>query len=342
MKNKKISIKDIASELGVSVTTVSFVLNNKAEEKRISKEVTKKVLAYVEKVNYKPNSLAQSLRTGKSKVLVCMLEDISNDFFAKLARHIEDIAYQKGYKILFCSNDNDDEKSIELIDLFLERQVDGFLLTPSPNLQPKILELEKRNIPVVLLDRFFEKENFNYVGIDNEEASKLGVEHLLENNYNKIGFISIDMNQTQMNARLLGFDEAINKHQLYAQKLILKAKDSSEEKINQIKLFLNDHSDLDSILFSTNYLTFLGLKALKENDPKRLNELGIISFDDNSFFEICKPSITTLKQPLDKIAKEAMRIMFKNLDSNSTVNAEMINLKTELKLRESTQLFNNN
>ena len=101
MKNKKISIKDIASELGVSVTTVSFVLNNKAEEKRISKEVTKKVLSYVEKVNYKPNSLAQSLRTGKSKVLVCMLEDISNDFFAKLARHIEDIAYKKVTKSYF-------------------------------------------------------------------------------------------------------------------------------------------------------------------------------------------------------------------------------------------------
>ena len=103
MKNKKISIKDIASELGVSVTTVSFVLNNKAEEKRISKEVTKKVLAYVEKVNYKPNSLAQSLRTGQSKILVFMVEDISNLFFAQLARLIEDLAYKKGYKVLFCS-----------------------------------------------------------------------------------------------------------------------------------------------------------------------------------------------------------------------------------------------
>ena len=337
MKKKRISIKDIAKYLNVSVTTVSFVLNGKAKEKRISEEVTKKILDYVNKINYKPNQLAQSLRTGQSKILVCMMENISNDFFAKLARLIEDIAYKKGYKILFCSNDNEDEKSVELIDLFLERQVDGFIITPSPNLKYKILELKKQNIPVVLLDRYFDTEDFHYVGINNKKASEKGVQHLIEKNFRKIAFISVDMDQTQMNGRLSGFEEAIENNGLSSETLILHSKDSSEIKINQINNFLSQNPDLEAIIFSTNYLTFLGLKTIKEYHSEKLNKLGIISFDDNSFFEICNPTITTLKQPLEEIAEEAMRIMFKILDSSSIVDTEIIHLETQLKLRESTQ-----
>ena len=106
MKPKRPSIKDIASKLNVSVTTVSFVLNGKAKEMRISDEVTQKILDYIEEVKYTPNSLAQSLRTGKSNIIVFMVEDISNPFFARLARIIEVIADQKGYKVIFCSNEN--------------------------------------------------------------------------------------------------------------------------------------------------------------------------------------------------------------------------------------------
>lgn len=155
MKNKRHSIKDIAAAIGVSVTTVSFVLNGKAQEKKISKAVTEKILKYVEKIKYKPNQIAQSLRTGKSKIIVFMVEDISNYFFAKLARIIEDIAYEKGYKVLFCSNENNDDRSIDLIDLFKDRQIDGYIIIPSAGILPKIKELIDDGIPVILFDRYF-------------------------------------------------------------------------------------------------------------------------------------------------------------------------------------------
>ena len=138
MKKKPVSIRNIADELKISVTTVSFVLNGKAKEKHISKELTKKVLDYAKLINYRPNQIAQSLRTGKSKLLVFMVEDISNAFFSKLARIFEDIAYDKGYKVIFCSNENNDEKSNELITLFNFRQVDGFIIVPSPGIKDTI------------------------------------------------------------------------------------------------------------------------------------------------------------------------------------------------------------
>ena len=156
MKKQRHSIKDIASALNVSVTTVSFIINGKAKEKRISEKVTKKVLAYIDEINYKPNQLAQSLRTGQSKIIVFMVEDISNYFFARLARIIEDIAYEKGYKVLFCSNDNEDKKSEELIALFKDRQVDGYIIIPSSGIKGTIKNLLDENIPLILFDRYFE------------------------------------------------------------------------------------------------------------------------------------------------------------------------------------------
>ncbi|MGJ1206515.1 LacI family DNA-binding transcriptional regulator, partial [Sphingobacterium lactis] len=127
---KRILISDIAKNLGVSVTTVSFILNGKAKEKRISEGLTKRVLDYVKKVGYKPNQLAQSLRTGQSKILGLIVEDISNPFFSNVAKYIERIAYDNGYHIIYCSMDNDETKAKELIQLFYDRQVDGYIITP--------------------------------------------------------------------------------------------------------------------------------------------------------------------------------------------------------------------
>jgi len=128
---KKIRISDIAGALGVSVTTVSFILNGKAKEKRISDGLTKRVLDYVKKVGYKPNELAKSLRTGKTKIIGLVIEDISNPFFANIARLIEEKAYEKGYRILYGSTDNQPEKTIELIELFRDRHEDGYIITTS-------------------------------------------------------------------------------------------------------------------------------------------------------------------------------------------------------------------
>lgn len=125
MKNSWPTIKDIAKELNVSVTTVSFVLNGKGKERKISDKVINKILKYIKKIDFTPNSLAQSLRSGKSKILVLMVEDISNPFFSKIVRKLKDIVYRSGYKLIFCGNENDDQKSIELIQLFRERHVDG-------------------------------------------------------------------------------------------------------------------------------------------------------------------------------------------------------------------------
>ena len=338
MKKKPVSIRNIADELKISVTTVSFVLNGKAKEKHISKELTKKVLDYAKLINYRPNQIAQSLRTGKSKILVFMVEDISNNFFSKLARIFEDIAYDKGYKVIFCSNENNDEKSNELINLFKYRQVDGFVIVPSPGIKDTINDLINDNIPVVLLDRFIDELDCNSVVIDNEQASFDATLHLIHNQFKKIGFITTASDQTQMQGRLSGYVKAVNENNLNAISLQIPFNEIYKGKGKEyIKNFLDQHPDLDAVFFATNYLAQSGLEVFKENNPALISELGIIAFDDNDMFKIYSPAITSVAQPLLEISTKLMEVMLPLLKKKDvTETTHQIVLKTKLIVRESS------
>lgn len=336
MRKKTVSIRNIADHLETSVTTVSFVLNGKAKEKHISEALTKKILDYARSVNYKPNQIAQSLRTGKSKILVFMVEDISNSFFSKVARIFEDLAYEKGYKVIFCSNENDDEKSKELIELFNFRQVDGFIIVPSPGIKDTIARLIKDNIPVILLDRFFEDLDCNSVVVDNAKASFDATLHLINNQFKNIGFVTTASNQTQMNDRLSGYEKAISDHGLQSNILqipydeILKGNDS-------IKDFLNNNTRLDAVFFATNYLAHDGLQFFKEQNATLLTDLGIMAFDDNDMFKIYPTSISCVAQPMYDISAKIMELLLPLLQGKEvTETTQKVILKTELIIRESS------
>lgn len=338
MKNSRPTIKDIAKELNVSVTTVSFVLNGKGKERKISDKVISKILRYIKKIDFKPNSLAQSLRSGKSKMLVLMVEDISNPFFSKIARNLEDIVYKLGYKLIFCSNENDDQKSIELIQLFRERHVDGYIIVPSAGIRDSIQELIEDNIPVVLFDRYFDDLECNYVIVDNKEAVFNAMKHLVENNYKWIGFITLNTRQTQMRDRLLGYKEAMKFYGL--QEFILEIPfDNSHVEKNKttIHSFLSSNPNLDALFFSTNYLTQNGLEVIQENFSNKKADLGIITFDDNDLFKIYTPSISAVAQPLHAIVDSLKKIMLNLLREEPTPNMPcQIMIKTELHVRQSS------
>ncbi|EIJ39627.1 transcriptional regulator [Galbibacter orientalis DSM 19592] len=342
MKKKRISIKDIAAHLNISVTTVSFVLNGKAEEKHISKALTEKVLKYVQEVNYTPNQIAQSLRTGQSKILVFMVEDISNLFFAQLARLIEDLAYKKGYKVLFCSNDNDDKKSIELINLFKDRQVDGFIIVPSPNLDKTIAHLLDENIPVVLFDRYFASLEANYVITNNKAATENAVIHLFENGFRNIAYITIDAIQSQMADRLEGYEAVVEKYNIPNYTLQIPFEETTQGNSERyIKDFMEENPSIDSILFATNYLTQSGLKVIKQEYPDLINSIGIITFDDNELFKTYSPTITAVSQPTQEMATMAMSLILDLIKKkDSSKSKQTITLESSLIVRESSKKRN--
>ncbi|WP_294183972.1 LacI family DNA-binding transcriptional regulator [Sphingobacterium sp.] len=330
---KRILISDIAKALGISVTTVSFILNDKAKEKRISEALTKRVLDYVKKVGYKPNELAKSLRTGKTKILGLIIEDISNPFFGNIARLIESKVYEQGYRIIYCSTNNDVEKAKELIQMFYDRQVDGFIITPSDGLEDTVKQLQQNNIPVVLFDRYFPGLETDYVGADNFQGAFDASDHLCQQGYRRIGFVSLYSDQTQMKERAEGYLKAMdnNKQQSFIQKIQMDASD--EEAMEALREFICENR-LDAVLFSTNYLAISGLKASKKyNFPMP----AVIAFDDHTAFKLVEPSITVVSQPIKDIAENLINILLLRLQGKIKATRKMV-LPCELKVRESTKV----
>lgn len=329
---KRILISDIAKALGISVTTVSFILNDKAKEKRISEALTKRVLDYVKKVGYKPNELAKSLRTGKTKILGLIIEDISNPFFGNIARLIESKVYEQGYRIIYCSTNNDVEKAKELIQMFYDRQVDGFIITPSDGLEDTVKQLQQNNIPVVLFDRYFPDLETDYVGADNFQGAFDATSHLCQQGYKRIGFVSLYSDQTQMKERSEGYLKAMdnNKQQSFIQKVQMDASD--EEAMESLNDFICENR-LDAVLFSTNYLAIAGLKA-----SKKYNFVmpAMIAFDDHTVFKLLEPAITVVSQPIKEIAENLINILLLRLQGKIKATRKMV-LPCELKIRESTK-----
>ena len=334
---KKLSIVDIANALNVSKTTISFILNGRAQEKRISAELVETVMKYVDEVGYKPNSLAKSLRTGKSNTIGLMVEDISNPFFASIARLIEERAYKNGYKIIYCSTDNDTQKTKELIDMFRDRHVDGYIISPPEGIEEDIESLTKDGMPVVLFDRHLPNVDTDYIEIDNLFSTYNATRHLIEQGFKNIAFVTFASRQTQMVDRVRGYQNAIESAGLPI--LIKEILFNQEEEliINPLREFMIQNANIDAILFGTNHIGTCGLKIMQEMGKNTPTDIAIISFDDYEVFELYSPPVTAIAQPIDEIADNVISVLLEKLDSHSaSTKLKGVILKTNLKIRKSS------
>ncbi|GAA4314745.1 LacI family DNA-binding transcriptional regulator [Mucilaginibacter gynuensis] len=335
--SKNISIADIASALHLSKTTVSFILNGRAEEKRISDKVVKRVLAYVEEVGYRPNSLAKSLRTGKSNTIGLMVEDISGPFFASIARLIEDRAYENGYKIIYCSTDNNTAKTHDLIGMFRDRHVDGYIIAPPPGIENDIAELLKNDLPVILFDRYLPLIDTDHVIVDNQFGTYNATRHLIEQGYKNIAYITFASTQTQMTDRMLGYHKAIDEHKLKPNVKEIVFNRNDAEVIEPLTHFLQENKHLDAVLFGTDHIGTCGLKVINKLGLRVPNDLAVASFDDYSVFELYTCPVTAVAQPITAIADSIITLLLARLNAKTKAPVQKITLSTELIVRSSSK-----
>ena len=313
--SKKLSINDIANELHVAKSTVSFILNGKAKEKRISDELTERVLKFVEEKGYKPNQLAKSLSTGKTKMICLLVEKISDYFFSHVAFHLEALAYKNGYKIIYCSTENDPEKTRQLISLLRARYVDGYIITPPVGIESEIKALISDNLPVVLFDRYLPGVPTDYVGLDNYQGTFDAVELLVKTSAKKIALITLESDQTQMIERQSGYLAALNIHGLTSLIFKVSFDNDMEMTVNQCIQFIKENPGIDAIIFATNYLALSGIKAINESGLNIPGDISVIAFDDHDVFKIYNPSISAIAQPLDEMAKQLFKILLDKLEN---------------------------
>jgi len=340
---KKISISDIARKAGVSVSTVSFVMNDKAVKMRISQEVILRVETIAREMGYRPNQLARGLRTGKTKTIGLIVENISNAFFATLAKTIEDEAKKYDYRVVYCSTDNDENKARELINMLSQRQVDGYIITPTLGLSEDIQRLQAENKPVILIDRYFPCcEDIPYVLVDNYGGVSEGMEYLIGKGYRKIALVTIETGMAHMKDRLDAYYEVLKKHAIAPDpghvKLVPYASER-EAALQEIREFLAaNRKDIDAVFFLTNYLGVLGIEAIKEQSIRVPEDLAVLCFDDNDIFRLYTPGISVIRQPIAEIGQRAMHALIERLNHNGTdlqPGTVQLKLAAELVRRES-------
>jgi LacI family transcriptional regulator len=332
---KALSIKDIALKANVSITTVSFIINGKAKEKSISDAVIKKVQQIIIDSGYKPNQIARSLRTGNSNIIGLIVEDISNSFFSRIARLIEDKAYKKGYKIIYSSTENNVEKAQELINLFKSRRVDAYIISPIKGIEEDIQILLNEHKPVIFFDRNLPELNTNYVGANHFVASYQAVEEFIKQGKTNIALVTTAIDVQQIIERFEGYKKALSDHEIaFDSELVLKIPFNQPEvnTIKQIKQLLKN-KEVDAVLFATNYLAISGLKVLKQINKKLDENFSIIGYDDHEAFELHTPSISTIQQPLEEIAETIIKLILNQLSSKTKLPDQQIIIPAKLILR---------
>ncbi len=326
------SISEIAKYLKVSKSTVSLVINGKAEAGRISKASAQRIRDYIEEIGYKPNALAKSLATGKSRTIGLIVENIGDSFFGPIALHIEEYLRKHAYQVLYSSTMGDNQLAAEIVQTMLDKQVEGIILAPTDALDSEVERILKSKIPLVLFDRKIPGLPNNYVGTNNYEASRQAVEHLLEQGYGHIGMVTTASQQPQMQDRLRAYQDVLaengNKEQLLYTSFMDK-----EDPVMVISKWLTKNPKINALFFSTNYVCVAGLKAMRKLE--REQQLGVIAFDDLELLELMRPQISCIRQPLEKIAKAVVQMLIEQLSGKDKALSEKI-IRSKLQIRESS------
>lgn len=336
---KRVSIKDIAKQAGVVPSTVSLVLNGKAKQMRISDDLAERIKVLAVETGYQPLQTAVSLRTGRTKTLGLIVEDISNVFFASLAKCIEDEAYALGYKMVYCSTENETTKGRELIRMLTHQQVDGYLITPAPGMADDVRKLAAAHQPVVLMDRYFPELNVPYTLVDNYSGVQQGMQHLIAKGYRTIAFVTVDLDQIQMAERERAYRDVCKEQKLaHSEDLICKLpyKQKPNEAIDAIYRFLKAHPQIDAVFFATNYIGIYGLQSIRQTGLAIPGQLAVLCFDDHDIFRMFTPAITVIKQPIEAIARSAIRMLIDQLENRKPAEASQPVKKPEIIIRSST------
>ena len=311
-------MKDIALKAGVSTALVSYVLNGKEKESRVGEEIARKIRYIAEELNYQPNHVAKSLRSGKTHTIGLIIADISNPFFANIARVVEDEAKRSGYTVIIGSCDENADKSWDLLNVLINRQVDGFIIVSSENSEGQIHYLLNKNIPFVLLDRHFPDIQTDFVATNNYKASYDATTHLIKGGYERIGLLAYNSEMYHMLERIRGYKHALRDHhipfdpswlkRIYFEKMEKEVKRAIDELVTSAQ-------PVDSLIFATYGLAINGLVYLNERRLKVPSDLAIVSFGQAEGFDLYYCPITYMRQPLELLGKTAVQYLLAKLEN---------------------------
>ncbi|MCU1233383.1 MAG: transcriptional regulator, LacI family [Candidatus Solibacter sp.] len=304
-----ITIKDVARESGVNVSTVSRALNG---EYGVHSDTRELVLAVAERLQYRPNRVARGLVTGRSHTLALVVSDIRNPFFAEVARGAEDAAYASDYDLVLCNSDLDAEKQLRYVESLMEKRVDGILMNSVAELSKKQVEqLSNVGVPIVLLNRAAPRNAFSTICADNDAGGVLAAEYLWKLGHRKIAHLTGPRHHGNMTERANGFVRALSEARKPVKPVVLHGKNNFQGGMELAQKLLAQHEDVTAIFAASDMMAFGAIRALMEAGKRIPEDVSVIGFDNVELSTIVNPPLTTIHQPKYEIGQAAVEILLR-------------------------------
>jgi LacI family transcriptional regulator len=327
---RRTTLRDVAREAGVSIKTVSRVVN---KEPLVNEATAARVAAVITRLGYRPNELARSLKGQRSHTIGLVIDDVSNPFMATCAQAIEAVAREHDHALVLCDSHADLREESDYVGLLTQRRVDGLLIVPARGHDSHLQAEQESGLPVVAFDRPAEGVRADTVLVENREGTREATEHLIDHGHERIAFVGDVRHFYTASKRLEGYKEALEAARLQP----LHALDAHTigQGEEATKGFL-DAPDPPTALFAANILTALGaLRAIEDLGLRIPEDVAVIGFDDFELAHVLRPRFTLVRQPAAELGRRAAQLLFDRLDSDGRPEPRRLVLPTELVVRES-------
>ncbi|HMH22308.1 MAG TPA: LacI family DNA-binding transcriptional regulator [Puia sp.] len=340
MKFEAITIKDIAKALGLSTSTVSRALRGSYE---ISAETKKLVLEYAEKLNYRPNPIALSLKEKRSRSIGIVVCEIANNFFSQVINGIESVAYKKGYYVIISQSHESYEREVANTQYLASRSVDGLLVSLSAETTDlsHLNKLHDKGFPIVFFDRITEEMQTHKVIANNFKGAYQATEHLLQSGFKRIAHLTIASHLSITKERLAGYKAALADYKVPFEESLVKYCNYGgliySETEQAVDSLLALKKKPDAIVAASDKLSTGCLTALAKRNIKVPDDMGIVGFTNSLLAEIFHPPLTSIRQPAFEMGQVAMEMLIQIIESKHPITKyETRVLNTELSVRASS------
>ncbi|WP_183558950.1 LacI family DNA-binding transcriptional regulator [Mucilaginibacter sp. SP1R1] len=341
MNFENVTIKDIAKELGISASAVSKALKDSYE---ISEKTKKRVLECAERLNYKPNPMAQSLKRGNSKSIGIIVSTIDNQFFSQVINGIESVAYTKGYNVIITQTHESYQLEVSNLRHLMYRSIDGLLISVSTETEEidHLKNLHQKNLPIVFFDRVIDGIETHKVIADNFKGAYDATMHFIESGYRKIAHITSSPNISITAERLKGYMLALEENNIKADDSYIKyclhgGKDMLEIE-NALDELLHADNPPDAIFTASDRITTTIFQLLKKMGIQIPDDIALLGFTNTHLAACLNPSLSAVSQPGFEIGEKATEMLINLIESKYPVyDFETIVLPTTLSVRDSSK-----
>tara|TARA_R110002124_G_scaffold266025_1_gene432957 strand:- start:132 stop:1175 length:1044 start_codon:yes stop_codon:yes gene_type:complete len=335
-KKNIVTLKKMAFDLGLSISTVSRALNDHID---ISEETKEKVKAHANKVKYAPNLFAKGFRSHKSNIIGVIIPNIEHQFTATLLKGIIYNADLNGYKVIICESFNNEQKQAALLETMVQFGVDGvllFLVKKNTNVDD-ILDM-MQHIPLILFDRISAKVPCTQIVIDDEDAAFKAVEHLINTGKKRIAIIKETESSILSEKRYVGYLKALKKYGLDLDESQVMSSEnlSIAEGKKLAKVLVGLQHKPDAIFAITDEAGIGAIQVLKKNKIKIPAEIAVVGFSNSIYSTIIRPKLTTIDQPGNRIGEIAIKYLIDEINSDNEISYKTIEIKTNLIVRGSS------